>query len=57
MGLILAFIEAGLDSPLGHSLDQDEVEIIRQIYDRAALCQQGDANFLEVDVCYANKPK
>ena len=43
------------------SLDEDrppEVEeMIKQIRDRAALCQHGDANFLEIEVYYGHKPK
>ena len=43
------------------SLDEDrppEVEeMIKQIRDRAALCQHGDGNFLEIEVCYAHKPE
>jgi hypothetical protein len=57
MPLLSACIEAIFDSPLGHSLDEDDIEIIGQISDKISLCQHGDANFLEVDVCYANKPK
>lgn len=57
MSLIEAFIDAGLESPLGHSLDDDDIEIIHQIRDRASLCKNGDANFLEVEVCYAHKPE
>ena len=32
-------------------------ELLNQIRDRAYLCQHGDANFLEVELCYANKPE
>jgi hypothetical protein len=57
MSLIGAVLEAAIDSPLGHGLDEDEHELINQIRDKVALCQNGDANWLEVEVCYANKPK
>ena len=36
---------------------EDAEELIKQIRDRAALCQHGDAPFLEIEVCYANKPE
>ena len=35
---------------------EEDLEMIRQIHDKASLCQHGDANFLQVEVCYANKP-
>jgi len=57
MSLVIELLNAGLDSPFGHSLDHDEREIINQMHDRASLCQDGDANFLEVEVCYAHKPE
>lgn len=57
MPLLNACIEAIFDSPLGHGLDEEDIEIISQISDKISLCQHGDANFLEVEVCYANKPK
>jgi hypothetical protein len=56
MSLLLEFISAGIDSPFGHSMDDDEHELINQIRDRAALCQHGDAPFLEVEVCYSENP-
>jgi len=57
MPLLSACIEAIFDSPLGHSLDSDDAEIINQIWDKVSLCQNGDAPFLEIEVCYANKPE
>ena len=57
MSLVMELINAGLESPFGHSLDDDEREIINQMHDRASLCQHGDGNFLEVEVCYAHKPE
>ena len=36
---------------------EEDLEMFKQIRDRAALCQHGDGNFLEVEVCYANKPE
>ena len=35
----------------------EETELLDQICDRALLCFHGDAPFLEIEVCYANKPK
>jgi len=35
---------------------EEDLEMFRQIHDRAALCQHGDAPFLEVEVCYSNNP-
>jgi len=57
MPLLSAAIEAIFDSPLGHSLDEDDAEIINQLWDKVNLCQHGDAPFLEVEVCYSNKPE
>ncbi len=56
MPLIDAMLDAALDSPLGHSLEDDEYEIINQIRKHVSLCQDGDAPFLEIEVCYADKP-
>jgi len=36
---------------------EEDLEMIRQIVDRASLCQHGDAPWLEIEVCYAHKPK
>ena len=55
MSLLDAFIDAGLESPLGVGLDEEELQIIYQIQDQVNLCRQGDGNFLQVEVCYANK--
>ena len=38
-------------------LSHEDKELLAQMHDRAALCQHGDANFLEVEVCYAHKPE
>lgn len=35
----------------------EEIELLHQVSDRASLCQDGDAPWLEVEVCYANKPE
>lgn len=35
----------------------EDIEILNQIHDRAALCQHGDANFLEIEVFYGHKPE
>ena len=32
--------------------DAETLEMVKQIHDRASLCQHGDANFLEVEVYY-----
>ena len=43
------------------ALDEDRPpereEMIKQIRDRASLCQHGDANFLEIEVFYGHKPQ
>lgn len=57
MPFLSACIEAIYDSPLGHGLDEEDAEIINQIWDKVNLCLNGDAPFLEIEVCYANKPK
>ena len=57
MSLIEAMLEAAVDSPLGHGLDEDEHELINQIRDTVALCRNGDAPWLRIEVCYANKPE
>jgi len=36
---------------------QEEKELLYQISDKAALCANGDAPWLEIEVCYANKPE
>jgi hypothetical protein len=35
--------------------DRDR-ELLNQIADKAALVSNGDANFLEIDTCYAHNP-
>ena len=36
---------------------EEDLEMIRRVHDRAALCLHGDANFLEIEVFYGFKPK
>ena len=35
----------------------EEKDLLNRIMDRANLCRHGDAPWLEVEVCYANKPE
>ena len=35
----------------------EEKDLLNQVVDRAALCANGDAPWLEIEVCYANKPE
>ena len=56
MPIIIEMIEDYLDGR-GHELSAEDTELINQIHDKAALCQHGDAPWLEIEVCYAHKPK
>jgi len=56
MMVLIGIIDAGMQT-IGNVLTDDEKELINQIADKAALVHNGDANFLEVEVCYANNPK
>ena len=56
----MPFITEMLDDFLdgrGHELSPDDIELVNRIKDRASLCQYGDAPWLEIEVCYANKPE
>jgi hypothetical protein len=50
--LVIDAAEDKLDPPVETELDRDDVEMLKQILDRVALCQHGDGTFLEVDVRY-----
>ena len=56
MKVVIAVLDAGLKT-IGGVLTPEEREVINRIADRAALCANGDAPWLEVEVCYANKPE
>jgi hypothetical protein len=37
--------------------NEEELELFRQLHDKASLVQHGDANFLEVSAYYGVKPE
>jgi hypothetical protein len=45
------------DPPVETHLEKDELELIKQMYDRVSLVQHGDANFLTVEAYYGHKPE
>ncbi|KPK10638.1 MAG: hypothetical protein AMJ56_07660 [Anaerolineae bacterium SG8_19] len=49
---IIDAAEGRFDPPVETNLERDEIEMVKQMRDRAALCQHGDANFLEIEVVY-----
>jgi len=55
MKVLISVLDAGLHT-IGSVLTSREKEVIHQIADRAALCANGDAPWLEIEICYANKP-
>lgn len=44
------------DPPVDFEISEEDKAILRNIHDRITLCQQGDAPFLEIEVCYSNSP-
>ena len=56
MMVITAAIQLALDDPWAGCLTDEERETLNQVMDKAALVHNGDANFLEMEVCYAHTP-
>lgn len=54
---VIDVAEEKYDPPIDFELTKEDLELVKQIHDRAALCLHGDAPFLEIEVCYANNPK
>jgi hypothetical protein len=55
MMVITSIIDAGLLS-IGIALTDDEMDVVNQLADVAALVANGDASFLEVSACYSCNP-
>jgi hypothetical protein len=55
MKIITSIIDAGLLS-IGIALTDDEMDVVNQLADVAALVANGDASFLEVSACYSCNP-
>jgi hypothetical protein len=48
--------EDKFDPPVETDLESNELELVKQLHDRAALCQHGDGTGLDIDVRYAPGP-
>lgn len=54
MHVLVHAIDQALEQPGWRKRD---IELLNQIADKAALVSNGDANFLEIETCYAHNPK
>ena len=55
--VVIDCAEGQYDPPVETDLEPEELELVKQVYDRACLVLQGDANFLEVSAYYGVRPE